>query len=219
MASGYDSPSRTGYLNSSTPSSNHKNASVAPPPRGGPPPSHVDDIEIHESLEEAERVLDDLNTPVHPLPTEILSEVFLLVVEPRATFDTKSELWKLGRVCGRWRSVSSSMKQIWATIHIELYSMSPMSSGVALEILCEIMDRSDPALLSITYGNIPPHLFKSDKLLLLRPLVSACQRWRSINFPEQLLDLDYFGRVRGNPSSGSHRDRGAYLRVRRPQRS
>lgn len=191
MASGYDSPSRTGYLNSSTPSSNHKNASVAPP-------SHVDDIEIHESLEEAERVLDDLNTPVDRLPTEILSEIFLLVVEPRATFDTKSELWKLGRVCGRWRSVSSSMKQIWATIHIELYSMSPMSSGAALEILCEIMDRSDPALLSITYGNIPPHLFKSDKLLLLRPLVSACQRWRSINFPEQLLDLDYFGRVRGN---------------------
>ena len=74
MASGYDSPSRTGYLNSSTPSSNHKNASVAPP-------SHVDDIEIHESLEEAERVLDDLNTPVDRLPTEILSEIFLLVVE------------------------------------------------------------------------------------------------------------------------------------------
>ncbi|PBK97150.1 hypothetical protein ARMGADRAFT_625206 [Armillaria gallica] len=101
-----------------------------------------------------------IRIPIHRLPPEILSEIFLLLpsscTEWYDVFDMSRPPWSLGHVCSSWRStVVSSCRSIWSNPWIP-FSSANGDIGIELcdpiSLLQTALERSGNHELSFSFS-------------------------------------------------------------------
>lgn len=158
---------------------------------------------------------NELVSPVHRCPPEILAEIFVQGVHNRLTFSTlklQGPPWVYGRVCSRWRAVSLATPRIWSYIDfndevdesMEMLSVHLQRSGtypLSLNLRCRTVSKT-PFLQELLLHSdrwvhfeslMPNHLFRTlfiDKSFpSLRSLNWNTHRW---TLPSRLGLFDAF---------------------------
>jgi hypothetical protein len=147
------------------------------------------------------------NSAVHRFPVEILVQIFLdILAEPglpitSTPFDC-SQLWRLGHICARWRSiVCSDIPLVWSNIKVNFRSSIRVAQLAphSVEILQVCLHRTQDCPLTITFACAThtgsPH--QDDWLRCLELLVGVSDRWKSIDFYVPITVLSRFAPVKG----------------------
>ena len=138
-----------------------------------------------------------LISPVHHMPPEILSEIFIQC-QDTAPFDPtdrdggvrldKAPLL-LGKICSRWRCVSLSTPKLWASIQLSVEIHNAESRVMMAKTW---LARSGTCLLSIALNIRRGYKKFSSLELLMQVLLKHCNRWRRIYFCMPLPDIKCF---------------------------
>ncbi|KAG7442051.1 uncharacterized protein BT62DRAFT_453472 [Guyanagaster necrorhizus] len=95
-------------------------------------------------------------SPLRTFPSELLMEIFQHAVEDFfPVFDLSQTPWVLCRVCQRWRDVSRSCAELWASLSMEGYpQLKRLGDGMKdlPAILEDALDLSRQRDLSIRYS-------------------------------------------------------------------
>ncbi|TFK42221.1 hypothetical protein BDQ12DRAFT_732921 [Crucibulum laeve] len=138
----------------------------------------------NEDCQASERLADCLPIALL-LPPEILSEIFLSVIEPNSADKHAYRVspFLFGKICSRWREIAWSDPLLWSSIrlYLDLAKHTPTIS----ELLDEWLRRTGRCPLTIWLGfddreskfwmSNPP----SD---IMNQLVEHCERWENIEF-------------------------------------
>ncbi|KAJ6457243.1 hypothetical protein C8R45DRAFT_1033020 [Mycena sanguinolenta] len=119
---------------------------------------------------------------IRRLPSDILAEIFAytvpdLVLRHRRVTDTSP--WVYGRVCSRWRTLSTSLPTLWS--HIEPY--------LPLPLLMTQLDLAKGCGLAI-------RLIYSETEAI-DPLIACCSRWETVDIQMGVKTLATLERVHG----------------------
>ncbi|KAF7341010.1 hypothetical protein MSAN_02086500 [Mycena sanguinolenta] len=119
---------------------------------------------------------------IRRLPSDILAEIFAytvpdLVLRHRRVTDTSP--WVYGRVCSRWRTLSTSLPTLWS--HIEPYLPVPL--------LMTQLDLAKGCGLTI-------RLIYSETEAV-DPLIACCRRWETVDIQMGVKTLAILERVHG----------------------
>ncbi|KAJ6455424.1 hypothetical protein C8R45DRAFT_1188081 [Mycena sanguinolenta] len=129
--------------------------------------------------------------PVHQLPAELLTEIFLIVLEDTYHFSRRDRIEKvqaLCQVCAYWRRVAHTAPRLWT----EQLSTKLVKTPTAAYISCvkEWLERSAPI-------QIPVELEISGKGVAAGPLIdvmaATAPRWKSADF--NLRSLSVLSRI------------------------
>ncbi|KAJ7607581.1 hypothetical protein FB45DRAFT_715317, partial [Roridomyces roridus] len=91
-------------------------------------------------------------TPIHKLPTELLSETFLLAVD--SVRDWLRQVLAISHVCAHWRRLACAMPRLWnRPLGLNL---KRASSDTYLSTSKSFLERSAPLLIPITLTNEVP---------------------------------------------------------------
>ncbi|KAK0445043.1 uncharacterized protein EV420DRAFT_983208 [Desarmillaria tabescens] len=143
-------------------------------------PAEVDKAHLKRLIDTYRSILSPLRT----FPTELLVEVFKHTVEDFfPVFDMSQSPWLLGRVCRRWRAVSRSSAELWASLSLEgspQLGMPENEEHVLLNILEDALNLSRRKDLSIRYSLSSVPLDTDSQLI--RILISQSYRWKDVHF-------------------------------------
>ncbi|KAL0066175.1 hypothetical protein AAF712_006800 [Marasmius tenuissimus] len=121
-----------------------------------------------------------LLSPVHRLPTEILTEILSIACEENKLCpSTPPNVVKLSRVCGRWWEVICSAPKLWSSITIQFSSWE--GKFPVLEKLVRLfLDRSDTQLLKLEldFFAVFTDQDQIDMLPIIHALCDHAARWR-----------------------------------------
>ncbi|KAF9067518.1 hypothetical protein BDP27DRAFT_1449042 [Rhodocollybia butyracea] len=139
--------------------------------------------------------MSGFQSSIHPLPNEILSEVFIhYVFSFHPSLNTSD--WvalKLGHICSRWRVVALGSQNIWSSIFIHITTPNkkiiPLPRGI-LPLVNLYLERSNAALLEIVLDHI--------SMPILSLLMAHSRRWRRADF---VIDKRFLGTKEDQDSS------------------
>ncbi|KAK0487878.1 hypothetical protein IW261DRAFT_652094 [Armillaria novae-zelandiae] len=125
--------------------------------------------------------------PIHRLPPEILSEIFMLLplscTEWYEVFDMSRPPWSLGHVCSSWRlTVVSSCRSIWSNPWIPLSSANgDIKRCDPISLLQTALERSGNYELSFSFSyDVTDGTRLHDATTLFQLLLDNSCRWRRI---------------------------------------
>ncbi|TRM67389.1 hypothetical protein BD626DRAFT_625850 [Schizophyllum amplum] len=135
-----------------------------------------------------------LVSPLRTLPSEILSEIFMHVVDPRVgrmrlyldtyqSLDVHKGVWTLTRVCSRWRRLAQSDCRLWTRVDINAKSLARSRNPVP--ILEAYLSRSANLSLTIdcALSSYPAYIpAPSAAAGVIRLLWEVAKRWRKATF-------------------------------------
>ncbi|KAJ3711440.1 hypothetical protein DFJ43DRAFT_1107692 [Lentinula guzmanii] len=134
----------------------------------------------------------DTDTPcplIHQFPVEILARIFFeCLPDPMSVPFDCAQLWNLGRICSRWRSVIClEMPLTWSTIKINFRSSTARAARLSrhsAEIMrvCIQRTRECPLTIAYTCASDVGATARDDWLRCLDSLVAVSERWKSIDF-------------------------------------
>ncbi|KAJ7286323.1 hypothetical protein C8J57DRAFT_661924 [Mycena rebaudengoi] len=116
--------------------------------------------------------------PIRRLPTELLTDIFLLFIEDYVHFTSvncRRAVLGLSQVSPYWRRVAHSTPRLWIFLYLRPKSKPTedyLSSTKAW------MERSSPLPVSVHVGTTPPAM---DLIGLMNVLLSAANRWKALN--------------------------------------
>ncbi|KAK0243753.1 hypothetical protein EDD85DRAFT_171927 [Armillaria nabsnona] len=137
-----------------------------------------------------------IRPPIHRLPPEILSEIFMLL-PPSCTewydvFDMSRPPWSLGHVCSSWRStVVSSCRSLWFNPQI---TFSDANGDIELRdpisLLQTALERSGNHELSFSFSyDVKVGVRLHDAATLFRLLLDNSCRWRRVELSIEPLSI------------------------------
>ncbi|ESK88006.1 hypothetical protein Moror_10811 [Moniliophthora roreri MCA 2997] len=154
-----------------------------------------------KGLEKSMKLYRSLLSPIHRMPSEILSGIFMFLCEENelSPKSRRPAAMTLSMVCGRWRDVILSNPLLWSTLSIKsLGSEDFMYSGSPAQITQLFMQRSRDASLKLSLA------FRWDfdidlSLPTLLHLIENCERWFSVDLdvPTEYLEHWAFRRISG----------------------
>ncbi|KAF7312649.1 F-box domain-containing protein [Mycena indigotica] len=127
------------------------------------------------------------------LPTELIAQIFLEVVEGRLNVDLKLSWWNprsdpqwtLARVCGAWRDVALSTPLLWRSLHIR-HSFAPYDSVPVARlrrVLKLQLDRAVGAPLHVSFSSPYDEDFdarrRAQRAVIVNALFAATHRWET----------------------------------------
>ncbi|KAL0065736.1 hypothetical protein AAF712_007219 [Marasmius tenuissimus] len=153
-----------------------------------------------DRLERAAERYKSLLSPIHIVPSEILTTIFNFACEwKKLSRDALPDTLRLSMVCGRWRDIIFSTSRLWASIEIDfdewttdLYVLKQLS-----ELFIE-RSKASPLRLSLVlpgddYSGSPAA--KEEILSILRAVFGQCERWKDValdvvpqDFPSSIFD-------------------------------
>lgn len=102
--------------------------------------------------------------PIHQLPVEVLTTIFLLSAPEVDICDSKSTTWQIMQVCTRWREIALRTTKLWASIriHPEAVTSSARSQYLSHAVpsafralpFCVRRSMNDPISLSASESTI-----------------------------------------------------------------
>ncbi|KAK7047423.1 hypothetical protein VNI00_006654 [Paramarasmius palmivorus] len=141
-----------------------------------------------KGLEKSMEMYRSLLSPVHKLPSEILSNIFGLCCEDNElSYDLDSpEVMNLSMVCGRWRDLVLSTPTLWSTLRLEASCFRTrrptreLDTSLA-EMVKLFLERSKNTPLKLAFQSyinqpVEPSFSAFDLL------VSEMERWSDITF-------------------------------------
>ncbi|KAJ6455558.1 hypothetical protein C8R47DRAFT_208807 [Mycena vitilis] len=152
--------------------------------------AHIDSLEAHiQRLHTSRALLAQRRTaiakhihqhramisPVRRVPSELICEIFVLVMSPRNTTDRFQPPWWLGHICQSWRQTALSYSSFWSSISVPSLLSAEVDHWSRIEAQ---LIRAAHALLNISWPDV------KDKVdpALLRLVLPHCSRWRSLYF-------------------------------------
>ncbi len=137
-----------------------------------------------------------IQPPIHCLPPEILSEIFVLL-PPSCTewydvFDMSRPPWSLGHICSSWRStVVSSCRSLWfnpqitfSDVHGDIELRNPIS------LLQTALERSGNYELSFSFSyNVKDGARLHDAAALFQLLLNNSCRWHHVELSIEPLSI------------------------------
>ncbi|KAJ7314406.1 hypothetical protein DFH08DRAFT_895367 [Mycena albidolilacea] len=146
-------------------------------------------------------------SPVHRMPTELISLIFTFTLPPFATSDGLSSIqegpWLLSAVCSRWRAIVLSQPCLWATICLDFtYEDWQSPSFELLQSRLEAhLERSKQVPLHITFRAFwhEAHC-RERELRVLYLLALHSDRWETISFTGSAMLYYHLDSIRGNLS-------------------
>ncbi|ESK86382.1 hypothetical protein Moror_4975 [Moniliophthora roreri MCA 2997] len=155
-----------------------------------------------KTLEKSMEFYRSLLSPIHKMPPEILSTIFMFCcneneLAPQSRRPPAAIV--LSTVCGRWREIALSIPALWSSVSIRNNGTDPWSSSTALlaEITQVFMQRSKNAPLVVVLAWRPDNF---DALLpALLYLAKNSERWSSISLhvPSAMFAAPALGSVSG----------------------
>ncbi|KAK0231975.1 hypothetical protein EDD85DRAFT_792885 [Armillaria nabsnona] len=117
-----------------------------------------------------------LDPPIHSLPPEILSEIFLLTTgKLYSMFNPHlSGPWRLARVCHRWRDTAAGLPALWSSFMLDWPTRRQADIGARL--LQEALQRTGQRRLSMTIQNA-----KDFPDVIMETLVQHSSQWGYVN--------------------------------------
>ncbi|KAJ7649015.1 hypothetical protein DFH06DRAFT_1300259 [Mycena polygramma] len=114
-------------------------------------------------------------SPVRRVPSELICEIFVLVMSPRNAADRCQPPWWLGHICQSWRQTALSYSPFWSSISVPSLLSAEIDHWSRIEAQ---LIRAAHALLDISWPEV------QDKVdpALLRLVLPHCSRWRSLCF-------------------------------------
>ncbi|KAJ8083134.1 hypothetical protein PM082_009003 [Marasmius tenuissimus] len=153
-----------------------------------------------DRLERAAERYKSLLSPIHTVPSEILTTIFNCACEQNElSRGALPDALRLSMVCGRWRDIIFSTSRLWAGIEIDFDEWT--TDLHVLKQLSELfMERSkaSPLRLSLVlpgddYSGSPAA--KEEILSILRAVFGQCERWKDValdvvpqDFPSSIFD-------------------------------
>ncbi|KAF8152222.1 hypothetical protein B0H34DRAFT_784505 [Crassisporium funariophilum] len=149
------------------------------------------------TLSDPDHFRQEVVTPSNPsarLPTELLSEIFLLCVD--GVMDMRNTIYTpllLSKICSRWRSAAIANPQLWARLFLQLSELNlPHQNQTAL--VNTWMERSGACPLTV-------YVFWEEQTFLtthpvLDVLMEHSTRWHTMFFYLPFLVFRSFSRVR-----------------------
>ncbi|KAL1746246.1 hypothetical protein HDZ31DRAFT_73024 [Schizophyllum fasciatum] len=134
-----------------------------------------------------------LISPLRVLPSEILSEIFLYVVDRRPsrtrlldatqTLHMHKGVWTLTRVCSRWRRLAQSDPRLWTRVDIHAKSLARARDPAS--ILRTFLSHSGqlPLTVECALSSYPAYMPSPTAAAgVIRLLWETAARWRKVNF-------------------------------------
>jgi hypothetical protein len=144
--------------------------------------SVIDNIEVPTSP--AAELLDSMHmAPVHRMPPEILSEIFMQCRDT-APFDSTIGAWGLyldktlfllGKICSRWRIISLLTPRLWASFRLSVKRKHLKAHVIMAKTW---LARAGTCALSIAVEDKDIKYFSSAPLIQV--LLMHCDRWRNV---------------------------------------
>lgn len=131
--------------------------------------------------------------PVHHIPDEILSNIFLetipplelIIRDPQNHNNFLQHLpWTASQVCQRWRNIAISSPQLWSVI---AFSIPGPFSGRQIQDIAQLVkeclsrSRDAPLSLQIISGENAGLDDDGCQLSILRQIVSQAERWQNVS--------------------------------------
>ncbi|KAK0442794.1 uncharacterized protein EV420DRAFT_1071585 [Desarmillaria tabescens] len=122
----------------------------------------------------------ELNSLIHSLPPEILSEIFLLALP--GSYSVLEPLhegpWLLGRVCRRWRDVVWGYPALWSCfVLIDWEAPHRIQEEIGARMVQEALQRTRQSKLSMTIWT--GYIFSDT---IVETLLQHSQQWEDVSF-------------------------------------
>lgn len=119
---------------------------------------------------------EPLDPPIHSLPPEILSEIFLLATGKLYSMFSPhlSGPWRLARVCHRWRDTAAGLPALWSSFMLDWRTRRQADIGARL--LQEALQQTGQRRLSMTIQK--PKYFPD---VIIETLVQHSSQWGYVN--------------------------------------
>jgi hypothetical protein len=139
-------------------------------------------LPIHETLRE----------PIHLLPTEILTEIFVWgSVEFQNPFYYHELSNTVSQVCRRWRKVSLETACIWSRIRLDLNTCSFIEWSRICPVLEEWSFRASSMGMELQLSLEPGDFPEPNTWLCMDAIRSLSHRWKSITMTDLVLDVEF----------------------------
>ncbi|KIK64833.1 hypothetical protein GYMLUDRAFT_39790 [Collybiopsis luxurians FD-317 M1] len=137
-----------------------------------------------EELNHVKRVIHEhklVLSPARRLPTELLVEIFFLVLRNEQVddvLDLSRGLWPLSQVCGSWRAAIIEHIPFWTTVYLPWRIHYPQ---YAVHILALFLERSKSSPLTIDFAcrDVPVGPTNDFTRTILGVLMSQSHRWET----------------------------------------
>ncbi|KAK0205378.1 hypothetical protein DFS33DRAFT_1327818 [Desarmillaria ectypa] len=154
--------------------------------------------EAQDERDRLQRIADShvgLMSAFRKFPPEILTQIFQLAVasppgeQPKGIMQVFESLWRIGAVCGLWRSIVLSNPPLWACFTIGFSSIKSV-----MPLLETVLDRSREARMTIAIrGNI----WYSQENYVLERVLRTSHRWKRAWVESSEADVGYYTQIRG----------------------
>lgn len=143
-----------------------------------------------------------VHAPVRAVPTELLSEIFMLAKPHYRSDRINSRLGlmplRVGQVCTRWRNVALSTERLWSDISVGSIRGDKDGRSPALVLVETYLTRSGSRPLSIRIAEMK-HTLENDRVFIA--LARESSRW--LRADVQWMDDKYWSSSLLAPSRGS----------------
>ncbi|KAJ3898492.1 hypothetical protein F5879DRAFT_980309 [Lentinula edodes] len=132
----------------------------------------------HDRLVDHKSTLSSLLSPIHRLPNEIMIRIFTFSCDQNTLGHSKqSHTLDVSAVCSRWRALTLSCSELWATFSIILPPIvNERHDPQLLEYILDIfLERSKHQLLTISID-----AYGSSEHPLLHKVMQTSPRWRDL---------------------------------------
>ncbi|KAJ7314402.1 hypothetical protein DFH08DRAFT_895357, partial [Mycena albidolilacea] len=144
-------------------------------------------------------------SPVHRMPTELISLIFAFALPPFAASDGLSGVqegpWVFSAVCSRWRAIALSQPCLWATIFLDFTHEdweSPSFERIQPRLEAHL-ERSQQVPLHITFRAFWHEAYcRERELQVMYLLAQHCNRWETISFAGSAMLYYHLENIRGN---------------------
>ncbi|KAK1221635.1 hypothetical protein PQX77_015550 [Marasmius sp. AFHP31] len=153
-----------------------------------------------DRLKRAAERYKSLLSPIHTVPTEILTTIFTFACEQNElSRDVIPNVLRVSMVCGRWRDIVFSTPRLWASIEIDFGGWTT-NFHVLKQLLQLFMERSKASSLRLSLalpgdGYSGGRAGREEVSSILRVIVGQCERWEDVtldvvpqHFPSSIFD-------------------------------
>ncbi|KAK0442205.1 hypothetical protein EV421DRAFT_2019653 [Armillaria borealis] len=181
-------------------------------------------LETRTALPEADDHTDyseQPSPPIHSLPPEILSEIFLLAIKDLDPYNILDLLPDgprlLEKVCLRWQDIVWGCAALWSTFKVDEV---PRPKAIGPKLLLDALQRTGQSELSFTI-----HLSNTPRPIVMESLVQHSFRWKEVSLRSCqeswniIPDRRYYALAAafGNPATGPELKPREILRVSSPR--
>ncbi len=122
----------------------------------------------------------DASSPIHSLPPEILSSIFLLALP--SSYDILDPIregpWLLGRVCHQWRDISRDYPNLWSSFDLVDWQLGQKQRAqkIGLEMFREALQRTRESGLTMTLW-----IHDSFPAAIIETLMQHSRQWEHVS--------------------------------------